>query len=78
MPILETLSVEQLKYVYNRYLARYLKAEMFFEEHIEQYDKWEDNFIAVINVMGLTLEELQKRGIAVSQEEIEYGFWNDT
>lgn len=74
MPILKTLTLEELKYIYNHHLARFKKAEKFFERHKESVDKWMDEFILVINIMGYTLEELQQREINITSDEVENGF----
>ena len=74
MPILETLTLEELKFVYNHHLARYKKAEKYFEKHKESIEKWQSEFDTVINIMGYTVEELQKRGINITSKDILDGF----
>lgn len=73
MPFLRT--DENLKKAYNYCLNRFDKAERYFKRCSKaNLERWLPQYIEIINDMGILLEELEKRGITITSEDIEKGF----
>ena len=69
-------AINDLKWCYNYNLGRYYKGCKYCENHREEYDKWSESLLEILDNMNVLLDELMKY-TKVSDEEILKGFKQD-